>query len=286
MTKQITVGYDGSKPSFDALLWAAAEAGTRGARLRIMSCYEIPYAGEVAGGWAPTEAFAVLLERRKSALAEISAVVAESTPGIEIVTEASPELPATALIDNVDPHELVVVGASSHRGAAAFWLGSTPRYVVRNSPCPVVVVRGEATPGRPDRIVVGVDGSRASDRALHWAGDEADLHQARLVIVHSWMYPYLAVDAASSQARDLTQVEAACLVDRAVESARERFGAEVTGELVEADPSDGLLDVVRGGDLLVVGSRGRGALTAGLFGSTVNTVLDRCVVPVVVIPDV
>ncbi|MBK5333949.1 MAG: universal stress protein, partial [Ilumatobacteraceae bacterium] len=44
-----------------------------------------------------------------------------------------------------------------------------------------------------------------------------------------------------------------------------------------------LLETVRDGDLLVVGSRGRGALAARLFGSTVNTVLDRCAVPVVVV---
>lgn len=283
MTKQITVGYDGSKPSSEAVLWAAAEANVRGASLRIISCYEIPYAGEAVGGWAATEAYAALLEGRKSALAEMKDIVAESIPGIEVVAKASPQHPTTALIDDVDPDDLVVVGASSHHGAAAFWLGSTPRHVVRHSPCPVVVVRGAATRGRPERIVVGVDGSRASDRALQWAGDEADLHQVSLLIVHSWLYPYLAAETASSQARDLTNVDAACLLERAVESARERFAVEVTGELVEAGPSSGLLEVVRDGDLLVVGSRGRGALAANLFGSTVNTVLDRCAVPVVVV---
>jgi nucleotide-binding universal stress UspA family protein len=284
MTKQITVGFDGSAPSTEAVLWAAAEADARSASLRIVSCYQIPYAGEAVGGWVATEAYAALLEGTTSALAHMKDVVAESTPGIEIFTETSPQLPTTALIDKVDPDDLVVVGASSHHGAAAFWLGSTPRHVVRHSPCPVVVVRGASTRGRrPDRVVVGVDGSRASDRALQWAGNEAELHNVGLLIVHGWLYPYLSVDTSSSQARDLTNIDAACLLGRAVESARERFTIDIREELVEAGSATALFETTRDGDLLVVGSRGRGALAANLFGSTVNTVLDRSAVPVVVV---
>ena len=282
MTKQITVGYDGSVPSSEAVLWAAAEANSRAVRLRIVSCFEIPYSGDAIGGWA-TEAYASIMEGTRSALAEIQTVVAGATPGIEIVTEASAGPAALALLDNTDADDLVVVGASSHEGAAAFWLGSTPRHLVRHSPCPVVVVRGTASRGRPDRVVVGIDGSPASERALQWAGDEADRHHVSLLVVHGWMYTYLGDGPTSSQARDLTNVDAACLLDRAVESATKQFGTEIAGQLVERGPATALLETVRDGDLLVVGSRGRGALAARLFGSTVNTVLDRCAVPVVVV---
>jgi len=282
MTKQITVGYDGSGPSSAAVLWAAAEAEARGASLRIVKCYDVPYAGEAAG-WLANEAYVALVETNKNELAQMQAVVSQSAPGVEILIEASPEHPSTALIDNVDPHDLVVVGASSHRGAAAVWLGSTSRYIVRHSPCPVVVVRGAATRGRPDRVVVGVDGSRASELALRWAADEADLHGVGLLVVHSWFYPYLAVDTASSTTRDIMNVDAACLLERALESARERSAVDVTSELVEGGPATGLLQVVRDGDLLVLGSRGRGALATNVFGSTVNSVLDQAAVPVVVV---
>ena len=223
------------------------------------------------------------MEGTRSALAEIQTVVAEATPGIEIGTETSSGPPASALLDNTEIDDLVVVGASSHEGAAAFWLGSTPRHLVRHSPCPVVVVRGTASRGRPDRVVVGIDGSLASERALQWAGDEADRHHVSLLVVHGWVYTYLGVGPTSSQARDLTNVDAACLLERAVESAREQFGTEIAGQLVEGGPATALLDTVRDGDLLVVGSRGRGTVAARLFGSTVNTVLDHCAVPVVVV---
>lgn len=283
MTKQITVGYEGSGPSTEAVFWAAAEAKARGVRLRIISCYKIPFAADAATGWTPTETYEDLLDGCRGSLAEMRDIVATAMPGVDIDVLASAGPASQVLVQDSEPDDLVVVGASSHAGAAAFWLGSTPRYVVRHSPCPVVVVRGAASRGRPDRIVVGIDGSPASNRALRWAGNEAQLHGIALLVVHGWMYPYLAIDASSSQARDLTNVDAACILDRAVESAREEFGVEITGELVEAGPVTALLEAVHDGDLLVVGSRGRGALAASLFGSTANSVLDHCPVPVVVV---
>jgi nucleotide-binding universal stress UspA family protein len=147
----------------------------------------------------------------------------------------------------------------------------------------VVVVAGPGSWGRTERIVVGVDGSPASGQALQWAGDEADRYGATLLVVHGWTYPYLHADPNSAEARDQTKADASRVVDRAVESAREQFAAEVTGRLIENSPAAALLGAVRHGDLLVLGSHGHGAIHSTLFGSTVNSVLDRCAVPTVVV---
>ena len=53
--------------------------------------------------------------------------------------------------------------------------------------------------------------------------------------------------------------------------------------MAKSGPVQALLQTIRDGDLLVLGSRGRGTLRASVFGSTVNSVLDRCAVPVAVI---
>ena len=166
----------------------------------------------------------------------------------------------------------------------AIMLGSTSRSLVRTSPCPVAVVRGAASRGRPDRVVVGVDGSPPSDRALQWAADEADRQGVELAVLHGWSYSYPTTDARSSQARDLTEIDAACLLEQSVELARDRCGVDVSGLLVEGSPATAILESVRDGDLLVLGSRGRGAVRSGLFGSVVNSVLDHAAVPVVVVP--
>jgi nucleotide-binding universal stress UspA family protein len=79
------------------------------------------------------------------------------------------------------------------------------------------------------------------------------------------------------------RVDAACVLDDSIRLARERGAADVSDVLVEGGPAVALVGEVRDGDLLVLGSRGRGAVVAGLFGSTVNAVLERAAVPVVVV---
>lgn len=282
MSKQISVGYDGSPSSSEAVAWAAGEAAARGSRLRIVTCYEIPVIGDAAF-WPTGDVYGLLLDGAEKSVSAMRTIVAQQHPGLEIVTDASAGPATSALLADVEPEDLVVVGASSHAGASAFWLGSTPRRVVRESPCPVVVVRGVASRGRPDRVVVAVDGSPSSDLALRWAADEADLHGVSLVVLHAWQYPYLPIDASSAQGHDITRVDAACLLDRATEAARERCAADVVHALVEDTPVSALLETVHDGDLVVLGSRGRGAVRAGLFGSTVNGVLEQSAVPVVVV---
>lgn len=283
MSEHIIVGYDGTKPSAEAVLWAAQEAVVRHVPLRIVSCYEIPVGGEPMFGWPVTEVAGQLLDAAEARLREVRDQAIQAQPRLTLSTDAAPGPASIALLDGLTAEDLLVVGASGHHGTAAFWLGSTPRSLTRHSPCPVVVVRGAASRGSPDRIVVGVDGSAAADEALRWAADEADRHHVPLVIVHGWWYPYMLLENSMSQARDLTQVDAQCVLDRAVDLARDLCGTGVTGELVESGPASALLDTVRDGDLLVVGSRGHGAIAAGLIGSTVNSVLERSVVPVVVV---
>jgi len=279
MTKHITVGFDGSPESSEAIRWAADEALARGCELKIVSCYRIP-----AAGWVPTVASGELMEFTNAELLRARDVVQAAHPELEIRTLVSAAAPAVALVE--DPpgqQELVVVGASTHKGAAAFWLGSTPRAVVRHADCPVVIVRGATSRDHPDRVVVGVDGSEPASTAVGWAAGEADLYGAELLVVHAWEYPYDVSVTSAAQARDLIRVDAACVLEQAVESARERCSGVVGGALVEGSAVSGLLGAVRDGDLLVLGSRGRGAVRAGVLGSTVNGVLDRAAIPVAVV---
>ena len=81
----------------------------------------------------------------------------------------------------------------------------------------------------------------------------------------------------------MTRVDAARVLDGAVELARDMCGGDVNGELIEGSPGSAILASVHDGDLLVLGSRGRGAWRTGLFGSTVNNVLDEVDVPLAVV---
>ena len=283
-TSKVVVGYNGSESSGEAVMWAANQAMIRHAQLRIVSCFELPVGvAEASLGWGVRTAYDAIRDAAAESLESITATLRKEFPSVSFTSDVPPGPAATALLSGVSAGDLVVVGSSSHQGAAAFWLGTTPRQLVRHSPAPVAVVRGAASRGRPDRVVVGVDGSGAADLAVEWAADEADRHGVELVLVHGWTYPYSLASSDSTRAREITQIDADTTLVRAVNAARERCGSTVTGMLVEGTAVSALLDTVRDGDLLVVGSRGRGPLKARLFGSTVNSVLESCSIPVVVV---
>jgi nucleotide-binding universal stress UspA family protein len=278
MTKHVIVGYDGTESAREAVAWAANEAAALGTSLRIVSCYDVRYAD-----YESQSIVDEMIELAQHRITDLADNFRAKFPNLPIATAVVAPPPAGALIADATNDDLIVVGASAHRGAGAFWLGSVPRAVVRGAVCPVVVVRGAASRGRPDRIVVGVDASDGSDDALLWACDEADLHQVPLVVVHAWEYPYVSVNLRTRNMRELTRIDAARVLERNVEQARERCGSDVADRLAEGSPGGALLDTARDGDLIVIGSRGRSAFTASLLGSTANSLLDEAAVPVVVV---
>lgn len=293
MTKKIVVGFDQSDGARAAVRWAADEALARGCQLSVVFSYKIPVSGDMLIGFGPADVHAVVVDAATDVLDRVEAELRLSHPELDVVTSTTVHAAWTALVDAARADDLLVVGASAHTGAKAFWLGSTPRAVVRHAPCPVVVVRGPIEPHNPERVVVGFDGSGAATDALRWAVDQADRYGAPVHVVHAWEYPYsaltgetpmAAVDFATSQAKDLTQVDAATVLEAGVELARQRASVDVEGVLVEGTPTSALLSFVHDGDLIVIGTRGRSAL-AGVFGSTANAILDRANVPVVVVRD-
>ncbi len=283
MNVRISVGFDETPSSQAAVEWAVDAAVSRGAVLRIVSCYHLPLVGDSTYAWTPSEAYRGLLDATEAAMRDVADVARSSHPGLQVVTEPSAGPAGSLLIEGAKPGDLVVVGSSAHKGAVGVLYGNTSHYLVRESPCPVVVVPPGADGGAPVRVVVGVDGSNDSTEALLWAGEEADRHGVGLTVVHAWTYPYRPVDPPSVQARDVMRIDAACVLESAAATARDRFAADVQTELVEAGPAAALIDAVRDGDLLVLGSRGRGALRSTIFGSTVNAVTDSSAVPVVVV---
>ncbi|MFG1812227.1 universal stress protein [Kribbella sp. NPDC049174] len=130
-------------------------------------------------------------------------------------------------------------------------------------------------------VVVGVDGSEHSRRALEWAAGEARLRGAVLHIVHALPFglspsggPDLHVDAAT---RSLTELAA---VARSLDSRP----LTVTNDVVDGLPVKMLVEVSRHSALVVLGSRGQGGFANLLLGSTAVEVSARAASPVVVVP--
>jgi nucleotide-binding universal stress UspA family protein len=141
--------------------------------------------------------------------------------------------------------------------------------------------------GKGPRIVVGVDGSPSADAALRWAVGQAELTGSTVDAVIVWQYPAalagfgmapMAISA--DDLRETAEKIAADAISKAVDP-----GSHVTvrEQVVEGYPARVLLDVARGADLLVVGSRGHGELAEALLGSVSQHCVHHAPCPVVVI---
>jgi nucleotide-binding universal stress UspA family protein len=137
-------------------------------------------------------------------------------------------------------------------------------------------------------ILVSIDGSEHSDRALDEAIDIARADQARLTILTAIHQP--PVWAASAMAAGAGAVSAADLEKEAVDIMRravKRVPADVpVTTIISRKPIRyALMNRVKEGnfDLLVMGSRGRGALTASLLGSVSHYALNHTAIPVLIV---
>jgi len=130
-------------------------------------------------------------------------------------------------------------------------------------------------------IIVGIDGSAHSDRALRWAVREAQLRNVALTLVHT--YTDTGVTSASSLA---VEELAHRLMHDVVTRHRpllEQLPDHDTVVIPASHAADALLDAGRHGQLIVVGTRGLGGFSELLLGSTSHRVLTHAAVPVALI---
>lgn len=133
------------------------------------------------------------------------------------------------------------------------------------------------------QIVVGVDGSQPSHRALEWAITEARLRDGHLRVVTGWRVPAATVDQMGT-AREIEAVKhlAHQQQHRALIGVRLE-GVNVTREVHEGSAAAVLLNASQDADLLVVGSHGYGGLTAALLGSVSNHIAHHAPCPVLIV---
>jgi nucleotide-binding universal stress UspA family protein len=142
------------------------------------------------------------------------------------------------------------------------------------------------------RIVVGVDGSPGSLRALRWALSEASALGGNVHAVGVWQSPggmHYTTPADTTPPKEAMEAAVAATVAAATAPAcdgRSPLGAKVTVSVVEGTPAIELQRAVVDGDLLVVGSRGHGEVAGLLLGSVSQHVVCRARCPVVVVPSV
>lgn len=288
MRTSIVVGVDGSPDSGVALTWAATEAHRRGVVLYAVYGLWMPMAAVPFGGTAvipPSDEFRAYATQ---VLDKARQRVKDEWPDVEMDTFLVLRPPAEALLDIGRDAALIVVGTRGLSGLGALVLGSVSGRVAARSTCPTVVVPPQSGPGG-GTIVVGVDGSAASDAALRFALAEADRLSAPVVAINAFRTTSIPVPIMDpdgvEKATALERQHAEGVVAEAVARARATTSsrANVTIRAVAGYPSDVILDAGRDATLIVVGSRGRGEVRSMLLGSTSHGVLHHATRPVAVV---
>jgi nucleotide-binding universal stress UspA family protein len=139
------------------------------------------------------------------------------------------------------------------------------------------------------RILVGVDGSARSDRALRWALREATARDATVSVVHAFDVPSLRGPLDREVHLEGEHRHARALVEEMVARTGRRGSAvpvEIDTIATTDHPSAArvLLRRARHADLVVVGARGLGGFAGLLLGSLSQQVAAHADVPVAVIP--
>lgn len=293
---EIVVGLDGSASATAALQWAAREAQLRSWPLRAVLVWNDVEPHPVNGDVSTLFGVSRASEQDARAALDAAVAIALGVDAVRLVhREVVFDLVAPALISLSDTADLLVVGARGLEGFKSLLLGSVSDQCVQHASCPVAVVRAPVLDGRlrpsrqayttpAERLVVGVDGSIASRRALRWALAYARLHQASVELVHAWQLPFLRQNGTVAQAPHALEAKARRVLARALDGQTLRDLAPIKRLLFTGNPAAAIIETAQDADLVVLGARGDGGFRSLLLGSVSRQVVHHASCPVVVVP--
>ncbi len=202
----------------------------------------------------------------------------------EIDSELCARRPCLTLVDLSEEAYMVVVGCRGQDALERTLLGSVTTGLIHHAHCPVAVIHEEAPilPG-PSRlpVLVGIDGSRASELATAIAFDEASFRGVDLLAIHAWTDS--DTSGVLSREWSVMQSRAAEILAERLAGWQERYpDVTVHRRLVFDRPARHLLKESESAQLVVVGSHGRGGFAGMLLGSVGAAVAHAARIPVIV----
>jgi nucleotide-binding universal stress UspA family protein len=286
---RIVVGVDGSATSDSAIRWAAQEAAMRKVNLTLLHVLlpGLPVWG-LGYSMAPLPLeYGEMQEEEGQRVLELAQHVAKAAIPQDTHVEVHSELvfsnPVPTLIDVTKDAQMIVVGCRGQGAWRRGLFGSTSTALVQHAHCPVAVIHdpADSQPHGHGPVVVGVDGSPASELATAIAFDEASWRGVDLVALHAWLdsdtsaFPQVAWPDFRSEAE-------ATLAER-LAGWSDRYPDVVVHRRVVFDrPARHLLEAAESAQLVAVGSHGRGGFAGMLLGSVSTTVVHAIHTPVIV----
>ena len=282
----IVVAVDGSPASDAATCWAARDAALRNVPLTVVSVVTTPTATFPPVPY-PDSLGVRLEDQGRKAAADAVKMAEDAMPTdrkVAVKSKVVFSTPAQALVKMSDEAEMIVVGSSGKGVLARGVLGSVSSSVVRHANCPVAVIRDEDLL-MPDPqhapVLVGIDGSPASELATEIAFGQASRRAVELIALHAWS-DVPAFDLEGLDWSALVSAEERTFADSLV-GWQERYPNVTVQRVVVCDePARLLIEKSESAQLVVVGSHGRGGFDRLMLGSVSNTVLHSVRIPVIV----
>lgn len=282
----ITVAVDGSPASKLAVNWAARDAAMRRTPLRLV--HALPVDMTIQGGSLPTDYLSWQEDKGRDVLADALRIVEESATAhpVDVTSELVTGPPVPTLVDLSNGAQMIVAGSRGLGPLNRLLLGSVSSGLLHHAHCPVAIIRGgDDHPPMPRSsqapVVVGIDGSPASESAIAIAFDEASFRGVGLIALHACS----DVTALQSEVPDWPAVrsELAELLSERLSGWQERYpDVSVSRTVVFNRPAPELIEQSESAQLVVVGSRGRGGFTGMLLGSVSAAVTQAALAPVIV----
>lgn len=285
----VIVGTDGSPWSQVAVKWAAREAMMRHVRLTVVHVVApLPVVASAlawTAGRVPEEVLEIQENDGRRIIADAITLVKDSVGSDrpEIDSEMLFGRYVPALADLSKEAQLMVVGCRGRTGQHRL-LGPVSTGLIHHAHCPVAVIHDEeASSPQATRlpVVVGIDGSRASELATEIAFDEASRRGVDLVALHVWS----DADISNAYGIDSGVVQSAAenTLAKSLAGWQERYPEVAVQRVVEFEgPVRHLLEQAEKAQLVIVGSHRRGGVAAMVLGSVSTAVVQEARVPVIV----
>ncbi|UOQ58640.1 universal stress protein [Leucobacter allii] len=278
MSEKYLIGVDGSEQSRVALAWGLARATERRAAVELLHVADDSFLSESVAFLSEAQSASEQMLQAETEYAR-SLGFAGTITGTAVVGH-----PIAEVEEASKRADLLILGAHGGSRFAGSFFGTRAVKAAATAHCPVAVIpQRDVAPNAG--VVVGVDGSEASRKAIAFAAEEASQRGVPLIAVYAWMPPltpgleYLwseeLVESQRAAAEEAIAIGVAGLAERYPD-------LEIERRILQSAPVAALVQSAEGAEMLVVGSRGRGGISRLLLGSVSHGVLQALPCPVVV----
>ena len=288
----VVIGMDGSAEALRAAAYGAWEATRRNLPVRLV------FTHQPEPLWGPSILLAdgYRWERQwaRDMLNEAEQHVVVTHPEVTIQTAVVSGSAAGVLVDESRHASLVIVGTRAAGGVIGHLSGSVAAQVAAHAHTPVIVIRpsddGEVDPtvvtDRP--VIVGLDGSPESERAMAFAVEQAVARGAALHALYVWNVLEVH-DIGPIVPDDYDADEEEKKAIRLLTEATEGWAGNYPDLTIERhvihglDAADAVSRAGYDAGMIVVGSRGHGGFLGLRLGSTVDGLIRRAGPPLAVV---